>query len=240
MMKTRNKVSRISLISGAVQTGRPEYVAALVSQALDIGMSAEQILDSLLDGMGWLGVKFRRNEVYVPEVLVAARALNRGMELLRPSLVLEGVKPVGRAVLATVQGDMHDVGKNLVRMMMEGRGFEVIDLGVNVSAAAVVEAVRIHRPQILALSALLTSTMDQQRVVIEALMDAGLRDTVKVLVGGAPITQAFCELIGADGYAPDAAGAAELAKQLVCGFQSDDGDILCYEKCDILQKKHNG
>ena len=163
-----------------------------------------------------------------------------GMELLRPSLVLEGVKPVGRAVLATVQGDMHDVGKNLVRMMMEGRGFEVIDLGVNVSAAAVVEAVRIHRPQILALSALLTSTMDQQRVVIEALMDAGLRDTVKVLVGGAPITQAFCELIGADGYAPDAAGAAELAKQMVCGFQSDDGDILCYEKCDILQKKHNG
>ncbi len=236
MTSMNNNMSRVSLISGAVQTGRADYVAALVSQALDNGMPAGQILDSLLEGMGQLGVKFRRNEAYVPEVLVAARALNRGMELLRPVLVSGGVKPIGRAVLATVQGDMHDVGKNLVRMMMEGCGFEVIDIGVNASAAVVVEAVRVHRPQILALSALLTSTMDQQRVVIEALMDAGLRDSVKVLVGGAPVTQAFCNLIGADGYAPDAASAAELARQMVCGFQSDREDIPYTNKCGILQK----
>ncbi len=211
-----NVLSRVALISGAVQTGRADYVAALVSQALDGGIPAEEILNNgLLEGMRRLGARFRKNEVYVPEVLVAARALNRGLELLRPGLVRENVRLIGKVVLATVKGDMHDVGKNLVRMMLVGAGFEVIDLGVNVPAADIVEAVRRHRPQLLALSALLTATMDQQRIVIEALTDAGLRDAVKVLVGGAPITRAFCDLIGADGYAPDAASCAELARTLV-------------------------
>lgn len=211
-----NVLSRVALISGAVQTGRADYVAALVSQALDGGIPAEEILNNgLLEGMRRLGARFRKNEVYVPEVLVAARALNRGLELLRPGLVRESVRLTGKVVLATVRGDMHDVGKNLVRMMLVGAGFEVIDLGVNVPAADIVEAVRWHRPQLLALSALLTSTMDQQRIVIEALTDAGLRDSLKVLVGGAPITRAFCDLIGADGYAPDAASCAELARTLV-------------------------
>jgi 5-methyltetrahydrofolate--homocysteine methyltransferase len=206
----------VTLLPGAVQTGRADYVSALVVQALEDGVPAEEILQQgLLEGMRRLGDRFRRNEVYVPEVLVAARALNAGIELLRSALVYGDVRPFARAVLATVKGDMHDVGKNLVRMMLEGEGFEVIDLGVGAAAPAIVEAVRRYRPQILALSALLTSTMDQQRIVIEALTDAGLRAAVKVMVGGAPVTQKFCDLIGADAYAPDAGRAAALARQLV-------------------------
>ncbi len=241
MTRMNNNMSRVSLISGAVQTGRADYVAALVSQALEVGVPAEQILyDGLLEGMRRLGVKFRKNEVYVPEVLVAARALNRGMSLLRSGLVGEGVEPIGKVVLATVKGDMHDVGKNLVRMMMEGSGLEVVDLGVNRTATDIVEAVRTHRPQIVALSALLTATMDQQRVVIEALIDAGLRDSVKVLVGGAPVTQAFCDLIGADGYTPDAASAAELAKSLLARGSSGRISVTHTEKCDILLENARG
>ena len=241
MTRMNNNISRISLISGAVQTGRADYVAALVSQTLEVGVPAEQILyDGLLEGMRRLGVKFRKNEVYVPEVLVAARALNRGMSLLRPKLVSEGVQPIGKVVLATVKGDMHDVGKNLVRMMMEGNGLEVVDLGVNKTAEDIVEAVWTHRPQIVALSALLTATMDEQRVVIEALLDAGLRDSVKVLVGGAPVTQAFCDLIGADGYTPDAASAAELAKTLVGVGSFARLSATQPKKCDILLEKRGG
>ncbi len=241
MTRMNNNMSRISLISGAVQTGRADYVAALVSQALELGVPAEQILyDGLLEGMRRLGVKFRKNEVYVPEVLVAARALNRGMSLLHPKLVSKGIRPIGKVVLATVKGDMHDVGKNLVRMMMEGNGLEVVDLGVNKTAADIVETVRTHRPQIVALSALLTATMDEQRVVIEALLDAGLRNTVKVLVGGAPVTQAFCDLIGADGYAPDAASAADLAKTLVGFDSSARASVTQPKKCDILLENARG
>ena len=241
MKRMNNNISRVSLISGAVQTGRADYVAALVAQALEAGVPAEQILyDGLLEGMRRLGIKFRKNEVYVPEVLVAARALNRGMSLLRPKLISEGVRPIGKVVLATVKGDMHDVGKNMVRMMMEGSGLQVVDLGVDKTAADIVEAVRTHRPQIVALSALLTATMDEQRVVIEALIDAGLRDSVKVLVGGAPVTQAFCDLIGADGYAPDAASAAELAKVLLGAGSSVPVSVTQPKKCDILLENARG
>ena len=203
-------------ISGALQRGKSKEVVALVQEAIDSGISAQDILDNgLLKGMGELGVRFKNNEVYVPEVLVAARALNKATEILKSKLLEEGVKPIGRVVIGTVKGDMHDIGKNLVRMMLEGAGFEVIDLGVDVSAEKIVEAVKQHEPAILALSALLTTTMNEQQVVIEALSAAGIRDKVKVMIGGAPVTQSFCEQIGADAYTPDAASAAEVARSFV-------------------------
>lgn len=206
----------VEQISAAVQSGKANDVVRLVQQALDEGLTAQQILDEgLLKGMGLLGVKFKNNEVFVPEVLIAARSLNRGTEQLKARLVSEGVKPIGRVVIGTVKGDLHDIGKNLVKMMLEGAGFEVIDLGVDVPDEKFVEAVREHKPQILALSALLTTTMNSQQTVIEALKAAGLRDAVKVMVGGAPVTQSFCDLIGADAYAADAASAAEVAKSFV-------------------------
>jgi len=209
-------MSLLEQISMAVQHGKAKDVVELVQQGLDSGLTAQQILDEgLLKGMGILGVKFKNNEVFVPEVLIAARALNRGTELLKSKLVEEGVKPIGTVVIGTVKGDLHDIGKNLVKMMLEGAGFAVIDLGVDVPDEKFVEAVREHKPQILALSALLTTTMNSQQTVIEALKAAGLRDKVKVMVGGAPVTQSFCDLIGADAYTPDAASAAEVAKSFV-------------------------
>ena len=203
-------------ISEALQKGKAKEVAALVQEAIDNGIPAQDILDKgLLKGMGELGVKFKNNEVYVPEVLVAARALNKGTEILKVKLVEEGVKPIGRIVIGTVKGDLHDIGKNLVRMMLEGAGFEVIDLGVDVPEDKIIEAVKEHSPQIVCLSALLTTTMNEQQTVIEALKAAGVRDQVKVMVGGAPVTQSFCDQIGADAYTPDAASAAETAKSFV-------------------------
>jgi len=203
-------------ISFAVQTGKAKDVVALVQEALDAGHTAQEILDcGLLDGMSIIGTKFKAGEVFVPEVLIAARALNKGTELLKAKLLEEGVEPIGRAVICTVQGDMHDIGKNLVKMMLEGAGFEVIDLGVDVPAQRIVQAVQEHEPQVLLLSALLTTTMQQQQIVIDALKAAGLRDKVKVMVGGAPVTQNFCDEIGADIYTPDAATAAEVAAAIV-------------------------
>jgi len=203
-------------ISTALQKGKVKDVVALVEQALNEGISAQDILDKgLLYGMSLLGARFKNNEVFVPEVLVAARALNKGTETLKPRLIEAGVKPIGKVVLCTVKGDLHDIGKNLVRMMLEGAGFEVIDLGVDIDENKIVEAVKSHQPQILCLSALLTTTMSQQGVVIEALKTAGLRDNVKVMIGGAPVTQSFCESIHADAYSPDAASAAEKAKTFV-------------------------
>ncbi len=203
-------------ISELLQAGKARDVKALVQQAIDEGIPASVILDEgLLDGMGKLGVKFKNNEVFVPEVLVAARALNFGTEVLKAKLLEEGVQRIGKVVIGTVKGDLHDIGKNLVRMMLEGAGFEVIDIGVDVSEDAFVQAVRDHAPQVLCLSALLTTTMNQQLVVIEALKAAGLRDSVKVMVGGAPITQSYADQIGADAYTPDASTAAEVAKSFV-------------------------
>jgi 5-methyltetrahydrofolate--homocysteine methyltransferase len=203
-------------ISELLQAGKARDVKALVQQAIDEGIPASVILDEgLLDGMGKLGVKFKNNEVFVPEVLVAARALNFGTEVLKAKLLEEGVQRIGKVVIGTVKGDLHDIGKNLVRMMLEGAGFEVIDIGVDVSEEAFVQAVRDHAPQVLCLSALLTTTMNQQLVVIEALKAAGLRDSVKVMVGGAPITQNYADQIGADAYTPDASTAADVAKSFV-------------------------
>lgn len=203
-------------ISDSLQLGKARDVKGLVQQAIDEGVPAQRILDEgLLDGMGKLGLKFKNNEVFVPEVLVAARALNMGTEVLKAKLLEEGVMRIGKVVIGTVKGDLHDIGKNLVRMMLEGAGFEVIDIGVDVGEEAFIEAVKEYKPQILCLSALLTTTMNQQSVVIEALKAAGLRDSVKIMVGGAPITQSFADQIGADAYTPDASTAADVAKSFV-------------------------
>jgi 5-methyltetrahydrofolate--homocysteine methyltransferase len=209
-------MSTLSDIADLVQKGKAQDVADLVIKAIDEGIPAQQILDDgLLKGMGELGVKFKNNEVFVPEVLIAARALNKGTDTLKEKLVDLDVKPVGRVVIATVAGDLHDIGKNLVKLMLEGSGFEVIDLGTDVPADKIVAAVNEYNPDVLALSALLTTTMAAQGDAIKALEAAGIRDKVKVIVGGAPITQAFADEIGADGFSEDASGAADVAKTFI-------------------------
>ena len=209
-------MSTLDELSEAVQKGRVKDVLALIDAGLEEGLTAQELLDGgLLKGMSLLGVRFKNNEVFVPEVLIAARALNKGTEVLKPRLIEAGVEPKGKAVIGTVQGDLHDIGKNLVKMMLEGSGFAVTDLGVDVTSDRFVAAIQEDAPDILCLSALLTTTMEQQRGVVEAVRAAGLRNQVKILVGGAPITQGFCQDIGADGYAPDAASAAELASSLL-------------------------
>lgn len=196
--------------------GNDKAVAVLVQQALAGGIGPAEVLQGgLVAGMDRVGRDFQGGELFVPEVLVAARAMQAGMAVLRPLLVGGVVPGRGRCLLGTVQGDLHDIGKNLVRMMWEGAGFEVIDLGTDVPAEAFVEAVRRHRPQVVGLSALLTTTMPAMGEVIRALARAGLRDAVRVVVGGAPVTAAYAREIGADGYAPDAASAVELVRTLV-------------------------
>ena len=200
-------------ISEKVQAGRAKEVVALVTEALADGIAPETILnEGLVTGMNIIGEKFKNNEVFVPEILVAARAMNRGMQTLKPALTREGIEPIGKAVICTVKGDMHDIGKNLVKIMIEGQGIECIDLGVDVDPARVVETVRDNDVQIVCLSALLTTTMYGQKNVIDALREAGLRDKVNVMVGGAPVTQAFADEIGADCYTLDAASAAQAAR----------------------------
>lgn len=196
--------------------GNAKAVAELVERALKEGLSPQEILnDGLIKGMNEVGVKFKANEIYVPEVLIAARAMKAGMEILRPKLVETGVEPVAKMVIGTVKGDLHDIGKNLVAMMMEGAGFEVIDLGIDVPAEKFIQAVKEHKPQIVGMSALLTTTMIQIRENIKAFKEAGIRDAVKIMVGGAPVTQKFADEVGADGYAPDAASAVDKAKELL-------------------------
>ncbi len=202
----------LSDISAQLQAGKAKMVKELVQKAIDEGISAELILnEGLLNGMGIIGNKFKNNEVYVPDVLIAARAMNAGTELLRPLLVAADIKPKGKVVIGTVAGDLHDIGKNLVRMMMEGNGLQVIDLGVDVSAKKFVETAIAENANIIACSALLTTTMTEMAAVVEELERAGARDRIKVMVGGAPVTDSFCEKIRADRYTPDAATAAEVA-----------------------------
>lgn len=202
-------------ISEKLQRGRAKDVSALVEQALTENIAPSEILnEGLIAGMNIIGGKFRRNEVFVPEVLVAARAMNAGLNVLRPALASAGVKPIGKAVICTVKGDMHDIGKNLVRMMIEGQGIECVDLGVDVSPEQVIDAIRESGAKLVCLSALLTTTMLGQKAVIDALVEAGLRDSVKVMVGGAPVTQQFADEIGADFYTLDAASAAQVARSI--------------------------
>ena len=209
-------MSILAEMSEALQKGRAKIVQALVAQSIEEGLPAKQILEEgLLSGMSIIGEKFKNNEVFVPEVLVSARAMNVGTAMLKPLLVQAGVEPVGKICIGTVKGDLHDIGKNLVRLMFEGKGFEVVDLGVDVSPEAFVAAAQEHKVQIVALSALLTTTMGVMKDVVNAFAEAGLRDQHKIMIGGAPITQQFCDSIGADAYTPDAASAADMALQMV-------------------------
>lgn len=203
-------------ISENLQRGKAKVVKELVQQAIDQGIPARQILEEgLLSGMNIVGEKFKANEVFVPEVLVAARAMNMGTTLLKPLLAESGVKATGKVCIGTVKGDLHDIGKNLVKMMMEGKGLEVVDLGVDVPPERYIEAVKNEGCQIICCSALLTTTMGVMGEVVKAAQEAGLRDKVKIMVGGAPVTDNFCQQIGADKYTPDAATAADVAVQLL-------------------------
>jgi len=209
-------MSILAEISEFLQKGRRKQVAELVQRALDEGISARKILEEgLLGGMDMVGAKFRDNEIFVPDVLVAARAMNAGMELLKPHLASTENVSRGRICLGTVKGDLHDIGKNLVRMMLEGKGFEVVDLGVDVAPDTFVSAAKEKKCDIIACSALLTTTMPVMQEVVKAAESAGIRDKVKIMVGGAPVNQEFCDAIGADAYTPDAASAAEKAVELM-------------------------
>ena len=202
-------------ISSFLQKGRAPKVKELVQQALDEGVPPQEILEKgLLDGMSIVGEKFKNNEVFVPEVLVAARAMNAGVAILKPYLVEAGVESKGTAVIGTVKGDLHDIGKNLVKMMLEGKGLEVIDLGTDVAPETFVQTAKEQNCQIICCSALLTTTMGVMGDVVKAAENAGIRDQVKIMVGGAPITQSFCDEIGADVYTSDAASAADAAIEL--------------------------
>jgi len=196
--------------------GQAPAVKALVQQAIDAGIGAEAILNQgLVAGMSVIGDRFKRNEVYIPEVLIAARAMNAGMELVKPLLKQQGVKAKGTVCCATVKGDLHDIGKNLVCMMLEGAGYDVVDLGVNCDAEKFIKAVQEHKADAIGMSALLTTTMTNMKTTIDAFVEAGMRDKVKIIVGGAPLTQNFSDEIGADGYAPDAASAVDLLDGLL-------------------------
>jgi len=207
-------MSILNEISLKLQQGNAKAVKELVQQAIDEGLSAQEILEKgLMAGMNIIGEKFKNNEIFVPEVLIAARAMNTGTALLKPLLVSGNVQAKGKVVLGTVKGDLHDIGKNLVRMMMEGKGLEVIDLGIDVPVEKFIETAIQEKAQIIACSALLTTTMNEMKLVVEAAEKAGIRDQVKIMVGGAPVTDQFRASIGADLYAPDAATAAEVAVQ---------------------------
>lgn len=202
-------------ISVKLQAGAAKKVRELVTQALEEKVDVKEILGALINGMNVIGVKFKNNEVYVPEVLIAARAMNAGLEIIKPILTETGVKPVGKVVIGTVAGDLHDIGKNLVKMMMVGAGLEVIDLGVDVTPEKYVTSVKEHNPDIVCMSALLTTTMPSMRNIIEALEKEGLRGSVITMIGGAPVTGNYAKEIGADIYTPDAATAAEKAKEAI-------------------------
>ena len=203
-------------ISTAVIEGNLEDIEDLTEDALDDGFSAEDILNKgLMPGMDHVGVEFKAGNMFVPEVLRSARTMQGSMDILKPLLAESGVKMIGKVLLGTVKGDLHDIGKNLVGMMCEGAGFEVEDIGKDVAPEGFVEAVKEFEPDIVGMSALLTTTMRAMQSTITVLEEAGLRNKVKIMIGGAPVTQAFADQIGADGYAPDAAAAADLAKKFV-------------------------
>lgn len=204
-------------LTAAVESGNRKAVAELTQKALDEGKDPKTILnDALISAMSVVGDKFSRNEVFVPEMLVAARAMTAGTDVLKPYLMEQGSEPLGHAVIGTVKGDMHDIGKNLVRMMIEGKGIEIDDLGVDVDPKTFVQYLKDHpEVKLLCLSALLTTTIPMLPETIDAVKEAGLRDQVKIMVGGAPVTQEFADEIGADAYTPDAGSAANVAAQLI-------------------------
>ncbi|MFA6472618.1 MAG: corrinoid protein [Candidatus Latescibacterota bacterium] len=205
----------LQAIADALIKGQAPKVKELVSAAVAEGLKPGEILTKgLIAGMSVVGERFKKNEIYVPEVLIAARAMHAGMDQLKPLLAASGVKPKAVFAIGTVKGDLHDIGKNLVMMMMEGAGYQIMDLGVDVSPEKFVQAIK-DGAQVVGLSALLTTTMPSMKITIDAVKAAGLRDKVKILVGGAPLTQAYSDEIGADGYSPDAATAVDIANALI-------------------------
>ena len=206
----------LSQISSAIMEGKKDDIGQLTQQGLDEGLNAKQILDDgLMKGMEVVGVRFKAGDMFVPEVMRCARTMLNAMEILDPLLAETGAKMVGKVLMGTVKGDLHDIGKNLVGMMCRGAGFQVKDIGINVEPETFVEAVKEFQPDIVGMSALLTTTMRAMGDTIKALEEAGVRDSVKIMVGGAPVTQSFADKIGANGYASNAAAAADLAKKFV-------------------------
>jgi len=204
----------LKALADAVIKGNQSAAVEITKAALEEGTPAKSVLnDGLIAGMDVIGARFKKNEVYIPEVLIAARAMKMAMEILEPELIKAGVKPIGKCIIGTVQGDLHDIGKNLVAMMLKGAGFEVIDLGVDVGPDKFVEQVKTQGVQVVGMSALLTTTMPGMEKAIKAIKDAGV--SAKIMIGGAPVTQGYADKIGADGYAADAASAVDIAKSLV-------------------------
>jgi 5-methyltetrahydrofolate--homocysteine methyltransferase len=202
-------------IRASVIEGNAKGAEAQVKQALDEGLSAEEILNTaLIPAMSEVGAKFEEGEYFVPEMLISARAMQAGLKLLKPLLAESGTEPIGKVAIGTVKGDLHDIGKSLVAMMLEGAGFEIVDLGVDVAPEKFVDAVK-NGVNVVAMSALLTTTMPNMVNTIKALTDAGLRDQVHVMIGGAPVTESYAKQIGADGYAPDASSAVRKARELL-------------------------
>jgi 5-methyltetrahydrofolate--homocysteine methyltransferase len=207
-------MAELKALADAIIKGDQNPAVEITRSALDEGTAAKSILDhGLIAGMDVVGSLFKKNEIYIPEVLIAARAMKMAMELLAPALAKAGVKPVGKFLIGTVQGDLHDIGKNLVAMMLKGAGFEVTDLGVDVMPEKFVERAKAAKSQLIGMSALLTTTMPSMEKTIKALRTAGV--TAKIMIGGAPVTQGYADKVGADGYAPDAASAVDVAKSLV-------------------------
>jgi len=203
----------LNALSEAIIKGNQNLALEITKAAIDEGMAAKDILDQgLIAGMDVIGGRFKRNEVYIPEVLIAARAMKTAMEVLEPELAKAGVEPIGKFIIGTVQGDLHDIGKNLVAMMMKGAGFEVVDLGVDISPEKFVEQAKTTGIGLIGMSALLTTTMPAMEKTIQAIKEAGI--DAKIMIGGAPVTQGYADKIGADGYAADAATAVDIAKKL--------------------------
>ena len=204
----------LKALADAVIKGDQSAAVEITKAALEEGTAAKSILDEgLIAGMDIVGARFKKNEIYIPEVLIAARAMKMAMEVLEPELVRAGVEPVGKLLIGTVQGDLHDIGKNLVAMMLKGAGFQVIDLGVDVRPEKFIEHAKAVGVQLVGMSALLTTTMPGMEKTIKALKDAGI--SAKIMIGGAPVTQGYADKIGADGYAADAASAVDMVKSLV-------------------------
>ena len=204
----------LKMLSESIIKGDQKTAVEITKAAISENMAPEKILnEGLIAGMNIIGARFKKNEVYIPEVLIAARAMKMAMEILAPKLVAAGVKPLGKCAIGTVQGDLHDIGKNLVMMMLKGAGFEVVDLGVDVSPEKFIESAKTSGVQVIGMSALLTTTMPAMEKTIKAIKDSGLK--VKVMIGGAPVTQTYADKIGANGYAADAASAVDIAKHLL-------------------------
>ncbi len=208
-------MSEFNKMSEMVIAGDFASVKTLTQKMIDDNVDPVSIInDGLMPGMNVVGVRFKAGDMFVPEVMMSAKAMAAGIELVKPLIAESNMPTAGKVVIGTVKGDLHDIGKKLVNMMLESAGFQIVDLGVDIAPAKFVEAVKEHKPQVIGMSALLTTTMLSMKDTIDALKEEGLRDSVKIIIGGAPVTQSFAEQIGADGYAPDAAAATDLCKQL--------------------------